>query len=113
MHEYARMVRDRVLLATAVVLAVAGAVAAVVKPDAPVTPVACTRRVARVLDVDVIGATSVDRSGRGWRSTSAAARAVLRIESDGDRLTSVQLLTGPGADVLERPARLRALAVRC
>lgn len=105
--------RERVLLVTASVLLVAGVVAAVAKPDPDVSPAACTRRVADALDVVIIGAPSVEQRGAGWRSTVAAGRAVLRVESDGRRLTSVQLLAGPDADVLERPARLLALAVRC
>jgi len=113
MHDYAPAVRERVLLVTALVLLVAGAIAAAVKPEPAVSPVACTRRVARSLHVEVIGTPTVERRSDGWRATASAAREVLRVESNRDRLTSVQLLIGPDADVLERPARLRALAVRC
>jgi len=113
MHDYARLVRERVLLAAAAVLAVVGAIASVAKPDPHVSPAACTRRVADELDVAIVGTPSVERSSDAWRSTVAGARTLLRIEGKGHRLTSVQLLAGPGADVLERPARLRALAVKC
>jgi hypothetical protein len=106
-------VRDRVLLAAAAVLLVVGVVAAMTKPDPRVSPAACTRRVAHALHVEAVGTPSVEQRGDGWRSTVAAARAVLRVEADGHRLTSVQLLAGPGADVLKRPERLRALAVQC
>ncbi|MEN3271772.1 MAG: hypothetical protein V7636_533 [Actinomycetota bacterium] len=113
MHDYARLVREPVLLAAAAVLVVVGVIAAVAKPDPHVSPAACTRRVADELGVAIVGTPSVEQTGDVWRSTVAGARTLLRVEAEGHRLTSVQLLAGPGADVLERPARLRALAVKC
>lgn len=105
--------RERVLLVIAVVLVVVGSIASVAKPDAKVTPAACTRRVARALDAAIIGAPTIERAGVGWRATVASGHSVLRVEGEKRRVTSVQLLAGPDADILERPARLRALAVRC
>jgi hypothetical protein len=106
-------VRERVLLVTALVLVAVGGIAAVAKPDPKVTPAACTRRVARALDAPIIGSPTIERAGDGWRATVASGHSVLRVVGEERRVTSVQLLAGPDADILERPARLRALAVRC
>jgi hypothetical protein len=106
-------VRDRLLLAAAAVVFLAGVVGAIAKPDPHVGPAACAARVARALHVDLLGPVSVTRAGDEWTATAASGRLVLRVSGRVHDITGVELLAGPGADTLERPAKLRALATRC
>lgn len=105
--------RDRLLLAAAAVVFLAGIVAAVAKPEPHVGPAACATRVARAIDVDLLGPLSVAGDGATWTATAASGRLVLRVSGADHDVTGVELLAGPGADTLDRPARLRALATQC
>lgn len=107
--------RDRVLLGTATAaLLFVGALAAVVKGgDDHVGPAACALRVASVLHIDAPTEPSVSEDGDAWVASLPSGRLVLRVTGKGSRVTGVEALAGPGADVLERPERLRGLAVQC
>jgi hypothetical protein len=101
-----------VLVASAV-LFVVGVVAALTKGEPHVGPAACARRVASSLEYPVLGEPSVERTGDMWVATVASTRVVLKVEGAGHRVTGVQAYAGAGADLLERPQRLAALATSC
>jgi len=106
--------RERVLLACAVALVAAGALAAALV-DTSASPSACVRRVADRLGYDLTLDLVVDERDDGsWTSTVPVdGELVLQVAGEDGRVTAVTALAGHGADVLERPARLEALAVRC
>lgn len=104
---------ERALLVAAATLVVLGAVAAVTSGDGRVAPAACAARIADALDLDVVSEASVVEDGDDWVATLAADRLVLRVTGRGGDVSAVEALAGPGADVLDRPDRLRALAVEC
>lgn len=104
---------ERAVLVAAVVLVALGVVAAVTSGDEHVEPAACAARVAEALDLDVVAEASVVEDGDDWVATLPADRLVLRVTGRGGDVSAVEALAGPGADVLDRPDRLRALAVAC
>ena len=105
--------RDRLLLAAAAFLVLAGSLAAVTKGDGHVGPAACAKRVARALHLDAVTDATVSEDDEMWTAMIPTGRLVVRVTGERNRVTGVEALAGPGADVLERPERLRALAVRC
>ena len=105
--------RDRLLLAAAAVLVVAGIGAALTKGDGHVGPASCAKRVAGALHLDGVTPAVVSEDGDQWTASIPTGRLVLRVTGEEHRVTGVEALAGPGADVLERAERLRGLAVRC
>jgi hypothetical protein len=105
-------VRERILLACAVALVAAGALSAAFVDDSP-DPAACVRGVADRLGYDVQSDVLIEGDDDAWSSTVPVDRVVLQVGGEGGRVRSVAAYAGAGADVLERPARLEALSVRC
>ena len=106
--------RERILLACAVALVAAGALAAAFVDTSP-SPSACVRRVADRLGYEITLELVIDSSSDGsWAATVPVdGEVILKVEGVDGRVTDVAALAGLGADVLDRPARLEALAVRC
>ena len=101
------------MLGASVVVFVTGFVTVLWRPAPHVGPATCAKRVARALHFEVLSQPVVSTANGEWVATVPSERAVLRVTGVGHTVSGVQALTGPGADLLQRPQRLVGLAVRC